>query len=55
MIQNLLKKNNYLISYPAADENGDIEFGGLHFRMQTVKIKTFTAPEAVTGTYADEN
>lgn len=55
MIQNLLKKNNYLISYPAADENGDIEFGGLHFRMQTVKIKTFTDPEAVTGTYADEN
>lgn len=38
-IQNLLKRNNYMISYPTLDENGDIEFGGLHFSMNATEIK----------------
>lgn len=38
-IQNLLKRNNYIISYPTLDENGEIEFSGLHFSMNTTKIK----------------
>ena len=38
-IQNLLKRNNYMISYPTLDENGEIEFGGLHFSMETTEIK----------------
>lgn len=38
-IQNLLKKNDYMISYPTLDENGDIEFNGLNFSMKTTEIK----------------
>lgn len=38
-IQNLLKRHNYMISYPTLDSNGDIEFNGLHFSMQTTEIK----------------
>jgi hypothetical protein len=38
-IQNLLRKNNYMISYPTLDENGEIEFCGLHFSMNTTEIK----------------
>lgn len=38
-IQNLLKRNNYMISYPTLDENGDIEFNGLRFSMKTSEIK----------------
>lgn len=38
-IQNLLKRNNYVISYPTLDDNGEIEFNGLHFSMNTVKLK----------------
>ena len=38
-IQNLLKRHNYMVSYPTLDENGDIEFNGLHFSMQTTGIK----------------
>ena len=38
-IQNLLKRNNYRISYPVLDENGDIEFDGLNFSMQTTEIE----------------
>lgn len=38
-IQNLLKKRNYMVSYPTLDENGDIEFNGLHFSMKTTEIK----------------
>jgi len=38
-IQNLLKRNNYMVSYPTLDEEGDIEFGGLHFSMNTTEIK----------------
>ena len=28
-----------MISYPTLDENGEIEFGGLHFSMKTTEIK----------------
>ncbi len=38
-IQNLLKRNNYMVSYPTLDKEGDIEFGGLHFSMNTTEIK----------------
>lgn len=38
-IQNLLKRHNYMVSYPTLDENGDIEFNGLHFSMKTTEIK----------------
>lgn len=38
-IQNLLKRNQYKISYPALDENGDLEFNGQHFTMKTVQVK----------------
>lgn len=44
-IQNLLKRNNYMISYPTLDENGEIAFGGLHFRMNTTEIKTMAGME----------
>lgn len=35
IIQNLLKKSDYKISYPIEDENGDIEYAGKKFRMIT--------------------
>lgn len=38
-IQNLLKRKNYEITYPALDENGEIEFNGQHFSMKTVQLK----------------
>lgn len=38
-IQNLLKRKNYKITYPALDENGEIEFNGQHFSMKTVQLK----------------
>lgn len=38
-IQNLLKKNNYKISYPTLDDNGDVEFNGRKFTMKTTEIK----------------
>lgn len=38
-IQNLLKRHNYIVSYPTLDEEGDIEFNGLHFSMKTTEIK----------------
>lgn len=38
-IQNLLRRNNYMVSYPTLDENGEIEFSGLHFSMSTTEIK----------------
>ncbi len=44
-IQNLLKRHNYMITYPTLDENGDIEFNGLHFRMQTTQIQNNDAME----------
>ena len=38
IIRNLLKRNDYKISYPVLDENGDIEFEGQRFRMETTRI-----------------
>lgn len=38
-IHNLLKRNNFTVSYPTLDENGDIEFGGQQFCMKTAEIK----------------
>lgn len=38
-IQNLLKRKHYEITYPALDENGEIEFNGQHFSMKTVQLK----------------
>lgn len=38
-IQNLLKRHNYMITYPTLDENGDIEFNGMNFSMKTTEIK----------------
>lgn len=38
-IKNLLKRNNYKISYPELDEHGDIEFNGMHFSMKETEIK----------------
>lgn len=38
MIDNLLKNNNYIIHYPILDENGDIEFGGIHFSIYTKSL-----------------
>lgn len=40
-IRNLLKRNNYTITYPTLDENGEIEFNGQRFTMKTTKIKEF--------------
>lgn len=38
-IKNLLRKNNYKISYPEFDECGEIEFAGINFSMKQVDIK----------------
>ena len=38
-IQNLLKKHQYQITYPALDENGEIEFNGQYFTMKTIQLK----------------
>lgn len=38
-IQNLLRRNNYTISYPVLDDNGDIDFDGKRFSMKSTKIK----------------
>lgn len=38
-IKNLLRKNNYKISYPEFDECGEIEFAGMNFSMKQVDIK----------------
>lgn len=37
-IKNLLKKNNYKISYPELDDHGDIEFNGMLFSMKETEI-----------------
>lgn len=41
-IRNLLKRKDYMISYPVLDKNGDIDFGGMKFSMKTTKINTTT-------------
>lgn len=38
-IKNLLRRNGYKISYPELDEDGDIEFNGMHFSMKETEIK----------------
>ena len=38
LFQNVLKKNNNTISFPVKDENGDFEFAGERFSMQTKVI-----------------
>lgn len=38
-IKNLLRRNNYKISYPEFDEGGEIEFAGMNFSMKQVDIK----------------
>lgn len=42
-IRNLLKRRNYMITYPSRDEDGDIEFHGQHFRMKTTQIESSVA------------
>lgn len=39
IIQNLLKKKKYIISYPCLDAKGDIEFDGKKFKMKEAEIK----------------
>ncbi|MBT9788678.1 hypothetical protein GPK90_04880 [Clostridium sp. MCC344] len=38
-VKNLLRRNNYKISYPEFDEDGEIEFAGMNFSMKQVDIK----------------
>lgn len=38
-IHNLLKRHNYMVTYPTLDKNGDIEFDGNRFSMKTSEIK----------------
>lgn len=38
IIRNLLAKNNYTISFPSIDANGDIAFCGEHFSLQRKEI-----------------
>ena len=40
IINNLLKKNNNLISYLQLDDDGDIEFGGNKFRLEQTEVNT---------------
>jgi hypothetical protein len=40
-IDNLLKKNNYIINYPEECIDGDINFGGLKFKMKSKRIGGF--------------
>ncbi len=35
IIENLLEKNNYIVQFPIADENGDIEYAGERFSLLT--------------------
>ena len=34
-----VKKHQYQITYPALDENGEIEFNGQYFTMKTIQLK----------------
>ena len=38
LFKNVLKKNNYTITFPVKDENGDFEFCGERFLLQTKVI-----------------
>lgn len=50
-IQNLLNKHHGKISYPAPDENGDIEFNGQFFTMKTIQIKQTNTIETEEHTW----
>ncbi|WP_346938156.1 hypothetical protein [uncultured Clostridium sp.] len=39
IIHNLLKRNNHSINYPVEDKNGNIEFGGYKFSLETKQIR----------------
>ena len=39
IIENLLKKNNYMISYPKKDINGNIRYNGESFIMKDLCVK----------------
>lgn len=39
IIQNLLSHNNYMISYPTFDRDGNIEYGGERFSLQTTRLE----------------
>jgi len=39
IIKNLLKKNNYIINYPVANNDGEIEFGGNKFSLETKQVR----------------
>ena len=39
IVNNLLKKNNYIISFPIEDDSGDIEFKGNRFSIANIDIK----------------
>ena len=38
IIQNLLARNNGLLSYPSLDADGEIEFGGNRFTVKQIEI-----------------
>ncbi len=38
MINNLLKRNNYIVQYPIQDERGTIEFSGEKFLLHTKQL-----------------
>ena len=39
IIENLLEKNNRLISYPFYDENGDFDYCGKKFSIRTISLE----------------
>jgi len=38
IFNNVLKNNGYVLNIPIKDDNGDIEFGGQRFALQTKQI-----------------
>jgi len=40
IIENLLKKNNYIVEYPIEDKNGDIEYCGERFSLYSKEIES---------------
>ena len=39
IINNLLEKNDYIISYPTLDDDGDISYGGYNFKIESKRIE----------------
>jgi len=50
IIQNLLKKHHYQITYPTSDKNGEIEWNGQRFSMKTVTLKPNTTTKKEDNT-----